>query len=401
MIIDLGDAELWQDPYPTWAAARRQHRTAESAAGEPIVLAADDVDTLLVDPVFEQLGVSALERLGIRDGPLWQWRRLTMAAVDGPEHDRLRALVGRAFTPGRVERLRSRLRDHATFLLDAAAVDGALDVVADYAHDLPLWAICEFVGLPAGSRQEIGSFLAGTEEGFADPMTIERRRRAESGIVALYGFVGKLVAQRLEAPGEDLVSDLLAAEAEGRVGRGEVLALAVNVIGGAVGSTRAGIANSVLALLTHPEQAAWIRADPDRVRAATEECLRYNPPFRAGRRRVRADVERFGLQLKAGTTVYVARQAANRDPARWAEPDEFDVTRPVQRHYSFGYGPHFCLGQALARLGIQEAIGVFLSRCPRAELRVDRPRRVPFTTDEQLESLPIAVPALVRPPPPG
>jgi cytochrome P450 len=392
MIVDLGDPELWQDPYPTWAAARRQHRTARSAKGEPIVLAADDVDSLHLDPAFEQLGVASLERLGIRDGPLYDWRRLTMAAVDGPEHDRLRALVGRAFTPGRVERLRSRLRARATALLEEAAADGTLDVVADYAHDLPLWAMCEFVGLPAGSRDEIGSFLAGTEEGFADPMTDERRARAEAGIVALYGYVRRLVEQRVVAPGEDLVSDLLAAEAEGRVEHEEVLALAVNVIGGAVGSTRAGIANSVLALVTHPEQAAWVGDDPERVRLATEECLRYNPPFRAGRRRLRHDVDRLGLRLAAGTTVYIARQAANRDPARWDNPDDFDVARPPQRHYSFGYGPHFCLGQALARLGIQEAVAVFLRRCPGAVLLVDRPRRVPFTTDEQLESVPVAVP---------
>jgi cytochrome P450 len=391
MIVDLGDAGLWQDPYPVWAAARCRYRTAVSAGGEPILLTADDVDALHLDPAFEQLGLAALERLGICDGPLYDWRRLTMAAVDGPAHDRLRALVGKAFTPGRVERLRRRLRDHAAVLLDEAAAGDTLDIVADYAHDLPLWAICEFVGLPAGSREEIDGFLAGTEEGFADPMTVERRSRAEAGIVALYGFVERLVGERLDAPGEDLVSDLLAAESERRVEREELLALAVNVIGGAVGSTRAAIANSVLALVTHPEQAAWVRHEPVRVAPATEECLRYHPPFRGGRRRARRDVEQFGLFLAAGTTVYVARQAANRDPARWDDPEDFDVARPVQRHYSFGYGPHFCLGQALARLTIQEAIGVFVERCPGAQLLVSSPRRVPFTTNEQLEALPVSL----------
>jgi cytochrome P450 len=391
MVVDLGDAAFWQDPYPTWRAARAAHRTAVSPRGEPILLASDDLDLAHSDPVFVQPGLDALHRLGIHDGPFHAWRARTMAAVDGPPHERLRGLVGRAFTPRRVDRMRDGLRAHAHALLDAVEPSGTCDVVADYAHDMPLWLICAFLGLPQEARTEIGGFLAGTEEGFADPMTADRRQRAEDGIVALHAFAERLVAARTEAPGEDLVSDLVAAEARGDVDRDDLLALIVNVIGGAVGSSRSGIANSVLELIRHPEQAAWVRADPARTRPAVEECLRYHPPFRSGRRKVVADVERFGLELAAGSTVFVARQAANRDPARWDDPDRFDVRRPEQRHHSFGYGAHFCLGQALARLDIQIAVDVFLARFPAAALAVDEPRRVPFTADEQLEALPVTL----------
>ena len=389
LTVDLADPELWQDPYPTWAAARTRHRTARTPTGEPIVLAADDVDVVHSDPAFAQLGLVSLERLGIHDGPFHAWRRLTMAAIDGPEHDRLRSLVVRAFTPRRVEPLRARLRAHAAEMLDAAAARGPVDIVRDYAFDLPLWLICEFLGFPLEARVEISTFLTGTEEGFADPMTPARRQRAEDGIVALSGFVERLVAERLDAPGEDLVSDLLAAEAEGRVDRDELVALVVNVVGGAVGSSRAAIANSVLLMLRHPDQARWVREDRARLRPAVEECLRYHPPFRAGRRKAVVPVDRFGVHLEPGATVYIARQAANRDPDRWNDPDRFDVARPEQRHTSFGYGPHFCLGQAVARLDVQEALAVFLERCDGARLLVDRPRRVPFTTDEQLVELPV------------
>jgi cytochrome P450 len=169
------------------------------------------------------------------------------------------------------------------------------------------------------------------------------------------------------------------------------LALVVNVIGGAVGSTRAGIANSVYLLLAHRDQAEWVRDDPSRVRLAVEECLRYAPPFRGGRRKAVVATSRFGLDLAPGDTVYVARPAVNRDPNRWSDPERFDVSRPEQRHYSFGYGPHFCLGQALARLDIQVAVQAVVERIDDLELLIERPVRIPFTTDEQIEALPVAV----------
>ena len=390
LIVDLHDAQLWQDPYPTWRRAMDQHRTARTTRGEVILLRADDLDTAVTDPAYVQLGVAALEMLGISDGPFHEWRGLTMAAVDGADHERKRSLVARAFTPRRVERLRASLRSHASKLLDAAtANDATFDVVSDYASDLPLWLICEFLGLPVESREEIDEFLTGTEEAFVDPMTPGRRERAETGIVQLAGFVERLIAERTRQPAEDLVSDLLEAERAGRADRAELVALVVNVIGGAVGSSRVGIANAILLLVGHPEQARWVAQDPDRVRPAIEECLRFHPPFRAGRRKTVAAVDAFGVHLEAGDTVYLARQAANRDPDRWPDPDTFDVTRPESRHYSFGYGPHFCLGQALARLDIQEAVAQFLQQCPDARLVTEAPERVPFTPDDQLVALPV------------
>ena len=200
------------------------------------------------------------------------------------------------------------------------------------------------------------------------------------------------MAPRTRSPGEDLVSDLVASEATGVLSRDKLVALVVNVIGGSVGSSRASIANSILLMVQHPDQAKWTTASPERIRPAVEECLRYHPPFRTGRRQARESIDRFGVHLKPGDTVLLARQAANRDPARWAEPDRFDVTRPELRHYSFGWGAHFCLGNTLARLDIQVAVSTFLERCNGAVLVDTQPRRIPFTADEQLESLRVPLP---------
>ena len=392
MLLDLRDPGFWQDPYPQYAAARAQHRVARSTAGEVMLLRADDLDLVHTLPAFAQPGLRALERLGVHEGPFYEWRRLTMPAHDGPVHERLRGTVVRAFTPRRVEPLRAELRVHAQAVLQELRHRDSFDVVADYADDLPLWLICRFLGLPVDARTEIATFLAGTEAGFVDPLTPEGRRIAEEGIVALYAYVELLIADREADPQDDIVSDLLEAEAEGRMSRDELVALVVNVLGGAIGSSRAAIANSILLLLSHPEQTEWLRdAYDERLSPAIEECLRYHPPFRTGRKLVVDDNDVFGVPLRAGDTVFLARQAANRDPQRWNDPDHFDVTRPPERHFSFGYGPHFCLGQALARLDVQGAVRAFLDEMPVARLLTANPRRVPFTPDEQLEEL------LVRP----
>jgi cytochrome P450 len=394
-VVDLGDAAFWQDPYPEWHAAREQHRTAVTAIGEPIVLRADDAELTATHPGFGQLGLGSLERLGVKDGPFYEWRRRTMNVVDGDEHTRLRAVVARAFTPRRVEVVRADTYAHARELLDAAAEHDHVDFLTDYAADLPLWLICRFLGLPVDARADVARFLAGTEEAFTDPLTAEGRARAEAGVVALGDYVEALIADRRAAPAEDLVSDLLEAEADDRIHHDELVALVVNVIGGAVGSSRAAIANTLLLLVQHPGVAAWVRADPERVRPTVEEALRFHPPFRSGRRVATRAVQDFGLDLAPGDTVFLARQAANRDPRRFADPDRFDPSRfasPVSsgrgdaRQVSFGYGPHFCLGQALARLDLDEALRAFLDHPVRWRLAVE-PRRIPFTIDEQLDAL--------------
>jgi cytochrome P450 len=387
LVVDLSDPDFWQDPHAVWRDARRHGPTARTTKGELVLMNAADFDVVHTDVAFGQMGLDALERLGIHDGPFHAWRARTMAAHDGDLHARLRTAVARSFTPRRVEPFRAALQTHAADVIRQATDHGSIDVVTEYANDLPLWLICEFLGLPQTARSEIDAFLTGTEAGFTDPPTPESRRRADEGITALSDYVEGLIAQSAADPGEDLVSDLLESESSGVLSREELIALVVNVIGGSVGSSRAGIANSILLLLQHPDQAEWMLATPERIRPAIEECIRYQPPFRTGRRKVLAPTEQFGVDLRPGDTVLLARQAANRDPARWSEPDRFDVTRPEQRHYSFGWGAHFCLGNALARLDIQVAVSAFLRQLGGAQLVERHPRRIPFTADEQLASL--------------
>jgi cytochrome P450 len=175
-------------------------------------------------------------------------------------------------------------------------------------------------------------------------------------------------------------------EAGERLSEDELLAMVVNLIGGAVGSSDAGIANMVHLMATEPEEVANVRRDHDLIGPFVEEVLRFRPPFRSSRRKAVHDLEIGGERLAAGQTVYISRQAANRDPQRFTDPDMFRVRRTGERHVSFGYGPHFCLGQALARLNLTVAATVLLGRWDAVEL-LEEPRRVPFDPAERFETL--------------
>ena len=385
--IDMSSADYWVDPYPTLRAARAAGRTTLTNGGEIVLLNADDVDKLYLDPHFTVPGVSDLARIGITDGPFYEWRTQTLAVKTGKEHARLRAFVGPAFAPHQMERLRAVARDRAHALIDACAQKGEIEVLSEFAGDLPLWSMCRFIGIAEEDRQRIGAFLVGTEEGFTSPMTPDRRRRVEAAITALNDYVAGMIERQRAHPADNLVGMLLKkqAEPEGPTDD-EMLSLVVNIVGGSVGSTRAAFANAILEFARHPEQAEMVRRDPDLVPRAVEECLRFHPPFRFGRRVVESAVQMFGLDLKPGQSIFVPRQAINRDPARFESPDRFDVTRPQKRHFSFSYGSHLCLGHAVARTNLQEGLKVFLERCTELEL-LEEPVRVPFVPDEQLKSL--------------
>jgi cytochrome P450 len=387
MLLPLRSKEFWQDPYPVLDDARARHRTAVSENGETVVLSIADLETVSAHPNMVPLGLDALERLGISDGPFYEWRALSLNARDHDDHKRLRSLVGRAFTPMQVQRVRPLVRARAEELLDTLGERGEMEVQADYARDIPLYSICVFLGIPSEDRHEIEALHFGTEEGFGWPMTPERRARAEAGIVGLYDYSRRLVEQRRRRPADDLVSALIRVEEGGdRLSEDELHAMVVNLIGGAIGSTSSAIANAAYLFATHPAQAALLRERPDLAKPAVEEVLRYAPPFRSTRRKAEVPLDVAGIHLEPGQAVLLSRQAANRDPERFARPHDFDIARGDTDHASFGHGPHFCLGQALARANLTEAVPALVERCLDLEVTAT-PRRIPFDPVEKFDAL--------------
>jgi cytochrome P450 len=386
-MIDLRDMDFWRDPYPTLERERRTGRTSTTQTGEPILLSIADMEFAQTDSHFSTPGLRQLEDIGICDGPFYEWRKTSLAVINGPEHQRLRGYVARAFLPREMDRLRALIQSHTNGLLDAIIEHGETEFIADFADDLPLWTMCRFLGIEEEDRLRIKAFLAGTEEGFSYNMTPQLRQRVEASITALTDYVNGLIDRRKRVPRDDIVSRLLQQrDSGGGPCDADIRALIVNIIGGSVGSTSSALSNSILMFAAHPDQAGLLRNEPGLARAAVEECLRYHPPFRHGRRLVVKSVSAFGLDLKPGDSLFLTRQGANRDPERWDNPGEFDLLRPERRHFSFGYGVHQCLGQAVARTNLQEAIPIILNRLHGLEVDGEV-KRVPFCVDERLESL--------------
>ncbi len=232
---------------------------------------------------------------------------------------------------------------------------------------------------------------SGAADAFGPKVDEAIRDQANHTFAALMDFVSELAEARRREPRDDLLTQLIQVEEAGdRLSRDELVVLFTNIFGGAVESSASVLTSAVMLLAQHPEQAALLRAQPGLAKGAVEEVLRHRPAFYAvGKKAARALTWRDQSFAK-GQPITIPLGAPNRDPRRWADPDRFDITRPPeQRSLSFSAGAHFCLGQALARADLQEAVTAFASRCDEIELEIDPPRWVPFVSVNRVEALPV------------
>ncbi|MER7000841.1 cytochrome P450 [Streptomyces sp. NPDC000410] len=286
-----------------------------------------------------------------------------MLTADPPHHTRLRKLVAAAFTPRRMEALRPRVQEITDGLLDAVAEDGRADLVPAFTTPLPVTVISELLGVPEGQR---GNFTTWTQHALGNPP----EKQAE-GALNLNRFLSELLADKHRSPGDDLLSALVAVrdEDDGRLSDTELLGTAVLLVVAGHDTTANLLADGILALLRHPDQARLLRERPDLLPAAIEEVLRYDAPVEYTPLRWAAeDFELGGSRISKGDGVHIALTAVGRDGDE--DADRFDVTRADGRHLSFGHGIHHCLGAPLARLEGVVALGTLLRRFPDLELTV-------------------------------
>jgi cytochrome P450 len=342
----LGDARLSKDPRRAWESLRR----AGVVSGEP-----------------EQADFN-------------------MLASDPPDHTRLRRLVGKAFTPRRVQDLRQRVQEIADDLVELMAPKGTTDLIGAFAFPLAVTVICELLGVPAADRSDFRTWTACavTSLDRADlPLSQEEGgRRLREYVVDLVGRRrhagdGRRTPDTTDAQ-PDLVGALLVARDEdNRLSEGELVEMILLLLFGGHETTTNLIGNGMAALLQHPDQLDLLLRRPDLLARAIEELLRYDgPSARASPRVATEDVELGGVVVPAGTVVIVGLAAANRDPSQFRDPDRLDITRTDRSHLAFGHGIHFCIGAALARIESEIAIGMLLRRfpgitlaCPPEELR--------------------------------
>ncbi|MEM7141367.1 MAG: cytochrome P450 [Actinomycetota bacterium] len=392
-LIPLDDENWWQDPYPRLAEVRDRHRTGVTPDGQRVILRWDDAEACKKSPAFENNGLEFIEERGFRPGdPLYEWRRYSIGALNGAEHHRLRSLVSRAMTVRSTDRMRASARDHVERALRGAASAG--DVVEvdirEAFRSAPFFVITEFLGIEMASAIEMATTMGqGSADAFGPNVTAEIRDAANHTFAVLMDFVGGLVEERRAEPRDDLLSALIDAEEAGdRLSHDELVVLFTNIFGGAVESTLSAMTSVVYELARHPDQRELLADDTDaHKRGAVEEVLRHRPSFYAVGQRANAAVELAGVSFAPAENVSIVLGGPNRDPSRWDDPERFDITRdPTVWSFTFSMGPHFCLGQALARTELQETAAAVASLCRDLEV-VESPRWKPFSTVNQVEQL--------------
>lgn len=311
---------------------------------------------------------------------------------DGDDHRRLRRLVSKAFTPRMIERLRPRIQEIAGELVDLIVADGEAELVSAFAFPLPITVIAELLGVPATDRDR---FRDWSDAMVRPALAAAEMERFGVSMQEFADYLRALFGERRRAPGEDLVSALVAVEDGGdTLDELELSSMVALLIVAGHETTVSLIGNATLALLQHPEQRKALWHDPALLPRAVDELIRYDGPVeRTLTRWASVDVVLHGRTIRRGEAVIVVLGAADRDPARFDAPDRLAlaVERP-SRHLGFGRGCHFCLGAPLARLEAEIALSTLFRRLPGLRLAVpeEELRRRPVPLFRSLVALPVA-----------
>ncbi|WP_433256819.1 cytochrome P450 family protein [Streptosporangium sp. CA-135522] len=387
--VNLADPELMKDPFGGYSRLREQAPLARGTlpgSTTPIWLVTryDDVKTVLSDPRFvnNPTNVPGMDLRSVREEQLSargvppEYARYVLDGVletDGADHLRLRRLVSRAFTARRVAELRPRVEEITEELLDRlpeTAEDGVVDLLEHFAYPLPITVICELVGIPEEDRprwREWGRALVSLEpEGFG------------TALREMVAHVEELIGRRRVAPTDDLLSGLIRAHDEDGdlLGDTEMITLVLTLVLAGHETTAHLIGNGTAALLTHPDQLARLRGEPELMPRAVHELMRWCGPVQGTRMRYATqDLEIGGMPVRRGEIVMAILVGANHDPRAFGSPGRLDITREPdgrrENHVGFGHGLHYCLGAALARQEGEVAFEALLRRFPDLALAVE------------------------------
>lgn len=383
------------DPFPPLARMRRERpvcRVRLSRRREVwLVTRYDDATALLKDDRFVKDPRNVPGR-SARQPWMPAFLRplqLNMLDQDDPAHRRLRKLVHKAFTPARVASMREAIETVAAELVAQIRERREADLVRDFARPLPLRVITDLLGVPWADRDRFHRWT----RSILRPPTPLNMIVALPSIAAFMRYLERLFARRRLEPADDLVSALVAAEADGdRLDRDELLAMVFLLLVAGHETTVNLIASGTLALLEHPAELALLRREPALIGSAVEELLRFVCPVDSSTERyARDDVTFGGTPIARGEMVLASLASANRDPARFEAPDLLDLRRRPNPHLAFGDGAHFCLGAPLARLEGQIALGLLVRTLPELRLATEAKdlRWRPTPMVRGLEALPI------------
>lgn len=352
-------------------AARRQHWLARTPMGYSIATY-DDAVAVLRERRFHS-AVSLIPQMqGLDPDDGLRRRRQSILSMEGAGHTRLRRLVAPAFTPGSADRLRPFMRSVVGELVAAVAPLGRCEFVGAVCEPYPIPIICELLGAPKEDWKRFSQWATDIFRVFNQRLA-EDRPAIDRASAELEAYVRAMVDERRGAPRRDLLSDLIAVEEAGdRLTTDELVMMAEAILMAGTDTTRNQLACCVALFCEHPDQWARLAEQPELAPRAVEECMRYLGAVRGTIRVAAEDVEYRGVTFPRGTLVSVSLATANRDAGRFAQPERLDITAERSSgHLTFGSGIHHCLGAALARAELQEALAVLAPAM--AELAADGP----------------------------
>jgi cytochrome P450 len=389
---DPYDFEIDADPYPVWQRLRDEAPLYRNEKYDFWALSRyADVERGLTDwQTYSSAKGSVLELIKSE----MEMPPGMFIFEDPPDHDLHRGLMSRVFTPRRLAEIEPKVRAYAARSLDPMVGAGGFDFIADLAREIPMRTIGMLLGVPEEDQDTIRDHIdAGLrlDDGVMPDVTVLAQVGGTDDFSAYIDW-------RAEHPSDDLMTELLTAEftdVDGAVRtltREEVLGY-IGLLSGAGNETTTRLLGWAAKLLAeHPDQRRALAEDFSLIPNAIEECLRYEPPSPVQARYLTADVEHYGQRVPAGDIVLLLNASANRDERKFDDPDRFDITRKVQRHLSFGYGLHFCLGAHLARMEARIALEEVLTRFPTWEIDWDRAEQARTSTVRGWETLPVLVP---------
>ena len=375
------------DPYSHYRALREAAPVyPHPVLGMVILSRYEDVTSVLADKRFsvDRTKTGLFDKLVPKDKiqpGFYQAITRSLVMVDPPDHTRLRNLVTKAFTPRVVESLRPRIQELVDDLIDdlerKSRAGHEIDFMADFAFPLPIVVIAEMLGVPTADRERLKEWSDGLSailDLIHEPGGLQT---AEQAYETLAEYFSAVFEERRSEPQSDLISALVAAEEEGdRLTEAELLSICMLILGAGHETTSNLLGNGLWALCHDPVQKQRLIDDPALAPNAVEELLRFDAPIQMTDRVATCDLEIDGVPVKKGQLVGLLFGAANRDPERFEEPDRLDLTRRDNRHVSFSWGPHFCLGAALTRAEGQIAFRSLLERFPDIQITESEPERV-------------------------
>jgi len=369
----LINAAFLANPYLAYQTLREAgpiHWSDEFFGGAWLLTRHADVEMVLRDPRF------SAQRTGgwVKDcegapGELKGFRRLFSRALlflDAPDHPRIRKVLNADFRQDVMQRLAPHIERVVTELLDRVEHLDSFDFIEAVARPLPVRVITVLMGIERPQQADFMTWSEALASFIGEPQpSREQAKRAQASLVAMSRYFDSLLALKRQTPGDDLVSRLVAAEARSDIQDGaELLAQCAMLLFAGHETTRHLLGSGLRALLKHPAHWERLRREPDLLPSAVRELLRFDSPVQYTGRRVTTDLMLHGQQLRRGDLVIPLIGAANRDPARYAQPDTLDITRSQGSSLAFGSGPHACIGAALTLMEAKMVFAQLLRRWP-------------------------------------